>query len=57
VVAGSVGEAERPGTDVGPRRSIDWSSTVSRPPSPFSRGRRTGRGDGIGLGLARCVIE
>jgi hypothetical protein len=47
VVAGSVGEAERPGTDVGPRRLLEWSGTNARALSPFSRGRRTGRGDGI----------
>jgi hypothetical protein len=39
---------ERPGTDYRPGRSIDWSSTISRALSPFSRGRRTGRGDGMG---------
>jgi hypothetical protein len=40
---------ERPGTDYRPRRLIEWSSTITRAPSPFSRGRRTGRGDGTGL--------
>jgi hypothetical protein len=40
VVAGSVGEAERPGTDVGPRRLLEWSGTNARALSPFSRGRR-----------------
>jgi hypothetical protein len=40
---------ERPGTDYRPGRSIDWSVTNARAPSPFSRGRRTGRGDGTGL--------
>jgi hypothetical protein len=39
---------ERPGTDYRPRRLIEWSSTITRAPSPFSRGRRTGRGDGMG---------
>jgi hypothetical protein len=32
----------------GPGPSIDWSGTNARVPSPFSGGRRTGRGDGIG---------
>jgi hypothetical protein len=30
-----------------PGRSIEWSGTTGRALSPFSRGRRTGRGDGI----------
>jgi hypothetical protein len=39
---------ERPGTSRGPGCSIDWSGANARAPSPFSRGRRTGRGDGMG---------
>jgi hypothetical protein len=38
---------ERPGTGFGSRRSIAGSGTNARATSPFSRGRRTGRGDGI----------
>jgi hypothetical protein len=31
-----------------PGRLIEWCGTNARCPSPFSRGRRTGRGDGMG---------
>jgi hypothetical protein len=38
---------ERPRTGSGPRRLIAWSGANARVLSPFSRGRRTGRGDGM----------
>jgi hypothetical protein len=40
VVAGSVGEAERPGTGRFSGRLIGWPGTNARALSPFSRGRR-----------------
>ena len=44
VVAGSVGEAERPGTGRFPGRLIDWPATNARPrvPSPDGEGQEEG---------------
>jgi len=46
----------RVGTGRVPRYSIDGSGTIARPPRPFSRGRRTGRGDGIASFTRRFLL-